>query len=171
MTIDPYITYEFGPFRFDRRTLLLSRDGRAIHLSPKASQLLLLLLEARGEMVSKDELISALWPRTFVEEGNLPFQIHDLRKALGDRKGETIYIETIPRRGYRFLGTVIRKRHDERTEAPPPVATITTLSPAIVSTERPGAVIGGERSGRWGSLPLLAIAGLAIAGDRFHCLR
>jgi DNA-binding winged helix-turn-helix (wHTH) protein/Tol biopolymer transport system component len=163
MTIDPYITYEFGPFRFDRRTLLLSRDGRAIHLSPKASQLLLLLLEARGEMVSKDELISALWPRTFVEEGNLPFQIHDLRKALGDRKGETIYIETIPRRGYRFLGTVIRKRHDERTEAPPPVATITTLSPAIVSTERPGAVIGGERSGRWGSLPLLAIAGLAIA--------
>ena len=101
--------FEFGPFSLDTFNRQLRRDGEVVPLKAKAVDTLLLLIESRGDVVEKDELMQALWPDSFVEEANLTQNIYTLRKALG----ETGYIETIPRRGYRFVAPVT-----ERDDAP-----------------------------------------------------
>jgi TolB-like protein/DNA-binding winged helix-turn-helix (wHTH) protein/Tfp pilus assembly protein PilF len=95
--------YEFGPFRIDTAERLLRRDGVLIPLPPKAACTLIALLRDAGRMVDKDDLIKVVWPDTFVEEGALARNISLLRKTLGDTTEEPVYIETIPRRGYRFV--------------------------------------------------------------------
>ncbi|MBM3737450.1 MAG: hypothetical protein FJW39_16845 [Acidobacteria bacterium] len=99
MLLDSKGLCEFGPFRFDRRDRTLWRDGKLIPLTPKALDTLAALIATPGRLVEKDDLIKAVWPDAFVEEGNLAVQISLLRKTFG---GEG-YIETIPRRGYRFV--------------------------------------------------------------------
>src|SRR6266540_2842773 len=94
--------YEFGEYRIDARDRLLLRDGEVVPLAPKAFDLLLVLVENRGSVLSKEELMTLLWPDSFVEEANLSRQVFTLRKALGE-DGEGRYVETIPRRGYRFV--------------------------------------------------------------------
>jgi DNA-binding winged helix-turn-helix (wHTH) protein/tetratricopeptide (TPR) repeat protein len=94
--------YEFGPFRLDLAERVLFRDGRPLTLTPKAFDLLLALVERGGHVTGKEELMSAVWPDTAVEESNLTHHISVLRKMLGERA----YIETVPRRGYRFLAEV-----------------------------------------------------------------
>ena len=90
--------FEFGPFLLDPSTRSLLRDAVPQTLAPKTFDLLLLLVEQRARVVSKDELLQTLWPGTFVEEGNLSQQIFLLRKILGaDDQPE--YISTVPRRG------------------------------------------------------------------------
>ena len=97
--------YQFGPFAVDVAERVLWRDGRPVALPPKAFDLLLVLVENSGHLLEKDELMQRLWPDTFVEEANLPNTISLLRKALaGD--GDHPYIETVPRRGYRFVAAV-----------------------------------------------------------------
>jgi DNA-binding winged helix-turn-helix (wHTH) protein len=96
--------HEFGPFRLDVEQRLLTRSGQALPLPPKTFDLLVLLAQRPRHAFSKQELISALWPDTFVEEANLSFQIATLRKALSD--GEAHAIETIPKHGYRFTADV-----------------------------------------------------------------
>src|SRR5262247_1282518 len=98
--------YEFGPFRLDADERLLMRDGRITPLPPKVFDTLLVLVENSGRVVSKDELMQSLWPNTFVEESNLTQNISQLRRALGDGASEAQYIETIPKRGYRFVRRV-----------------------------------------------------------------
>src|SRR5262245_56139220 len=98
--------YEFGPFRLDADERLLMRDGRITPLPPKVFDTLLVLVENSGRVVSKDELMQSLWPNTFVEESNLTQNISQLRRALGDGAAEAQYIETIPKRGYRFVAGV-----------------------------------------------------------------
>ena len=98
--------YEFGPFRLDVDERLLMRDGRITPLPPKVFDTLLVLVENSGRVVSKDELMESLWPDTFVEESNLTQNISQLRRALGDGTAEAQYIETIPKRGYRFVAGV-----------------------------------------------------------------
>ncbi|HEV2669061.1 MAG TPA: transcriptional regulator, partial [Blastocatellia bacterium] len=98
--------YEFGPFRLDADERLLMRDGRMTPLPPKVFDTLLVLVENSGRVVSKDELMQSLWPDTFVEESNLTQNISQLRRALGDGAGDAQYIETIPKRGYRFVAGV-----------------------------------------------------------------
>ena len=98
--------YEFGPFRLDVDERLLMRDGRMTPLPPKVFDTLLVLVENRGRVVSKDELMQSLWPDTFVEESNLTQNISQLRRALGDGAADAQYIETIPKRGYRFVAGV-----------------------------------------------------------------
>lgn len=98
--------YEFGPFRLDADERLLMRDGRITPLPPKVFDTLLVLVENSGRVVSKDELMQSLWPDTFVEESNLTQNISQLRRALGDGAAEAQYIETIPKRGYRFVAGV-----------------------------------------------------------------
>lgn len=105
MSKDAEFFYEFGRFRIDPAQRLLLRDGRVIPLTPKVFDTLLLLVESRGRLMEKDELMEALWPDTFVEEGNLMQNVSRLRKVLGDNSGEQ-YIETLPRRGYRFVAEV-----------------------------------------------------------------
>jgi Tol biopolymer transport system component/DNA-binding winged helix-turn-helix (wHTH) protein len=94
--------YEFGPFRVDTANRLLLRNGEPVTLKAKVIDTLLLLVERNGEVIEKDELMTCLWPDSFVEESNLTQNIYMLRKALGDGQ----YIETIPRRGYRFAADV-----------------------------------------------------------------
>src|SRR5215831_5218408 len=95
--------YEFGPFRLDPAERKLLRNEELVVLTPKAFDTLVLLVRNSGHLMGKDELIRALWPDSFVEEGNLSNNIFVLRKALGD---DPQYIETIPKCGYRFVGTV-----------------------------------------------------------------
>ena len=99
-------SYEFGPFRLDEIERLLLRDGQTVQLAPKVFDTLVALVEQNGRLVTKDDLMSRLWPDTFVEEGTLTRNISDLRKALGETPGGERYIETVPRRGYRFMAGV-----------------------------------------------------------------
>jgi TolB-like protein/DNA-binding winged helix-turn-helix (wHTH) protein/Tfp pilus assembly protein PilF len=98
--------YEFGPFRLDPAERSLLRDGKAVPLTPKAFELLVLLVENRGHLLKKDELIERVWPNTFVEEANLAQNVSALRKALDDKNGGPQYIETVPKGGYRFTAAV-----------------------------------------------------------------
>jgi len=98
--------YEFGPYRIDTGERLLHRDGELIPLPPKVVSTLLVLVGKAGRMVDKSDLMKAVWPDTFVEEGALTRNISLLRKTLGDTGEEAVYIETIPRRGYRFIAAV-----------------------------------------------------------------
>src|SRR5690349_4167699 len=95
--------YEFGPFVLDARSRILLRDGATVRLTPKAYETLLVLIKHGVQVVDKEQLMKEVWPDTFVEEGSLSRNIHELRKALGDDTSQPSYIETIPKRGYRFL--------------------------------------------------------------------
>lgn len=97
---------EFGPYRLDTRDQLLFKNGSEVHLTPKVVELLLVLLKNHGHVVEKDDLMRELWPDTIVEENNLTRNISTLRKMLNAESGEDEYIETIPRRGYRFVAEV-----------------------------------------------------------------
>jgi len=98
--------YEFGPFRLDASAPLLLRCGDRVPLPPKALDVLVVLVDKRGTLVSRDELVSAVWPDKFVEESNLGHHISLLRKTLGNVENGPPYIETISKRGYRFTGNV-----------------------------------------------------------------
>ena len=104
--------YEFGPFRLDQRKRRLMRDGEPLRLTPKALDLLLVLVEERGRTVEKDELLEKVWAGTVVEENNLNQNITALRKSLGDSRQDSQYIATVPGRGYRFVADV-RKVEEE----------------------------------------------------------
>ena len=98
--------YEFGPFRLDPLKRRLMRDGEPIRLTPKAIELLLVLVEASGRTVEKDELLEKVWAGTIVEENNLNQNITALRKSLGDSRQDSQYIATVPGVGYRFVAEV-----------------------------------------------------------------
>src|SRR6516164_7853870 len=98
--------YEFGPFRVDPEKELLLREGETVPLTPKTFQILLVLIRNKKEVVTKDELLRAVWPDTFVEEANLSRNIFLLRKALGESPQDHRYIVTVPGRGYRFAEDV-----------------------------------------------------------------
>lgn len=132
--------YRFGTFELDAAERRLLRDGDPVPLTPKAFDTLVYLVERRGRLVTKDELLEAIWAGAFVEEGSVPRTIHVLRKALsaGDREDGTLrYIETVPTKGYRFVAPVTQcdlpapatgaSRPDARSE------------PDAMHTRRPGA--------------------------------
>jgi len=97
----------FGPFRYDWEQRLLFREGETVPLAPKVGETLRVLLERRGTVVGKAELMRAVWPDTRVEDIGLARNISQLRKALGDESESGRYIETLPKRGYRFVGEVV----------------------------------------------------------------
>src|SRR5688572_32517899 len=98
--------YEFGPYRLDVGQRVLTRTGEAVSLTPKATEILTLLVVNAGQLVGKDELLKKVWPDTFVEESNLTQNIFLLRRILGDERPAPRYIETVVRRGYRFIANV-----------------------------------------------------------------
>ena len=106
MSHQPKHIYEFGPFCLDAAEHLLLRDGEAVPLTPKAFDLLLALVERHGHLLEKEELLKKVWPDTFVEETNLSYNISHIRKALGDGENGQKFIETVPKRGYRFVASV-----------------------------------------------------------------
>jgi len=95
--------FRFGEFELDIGQRLLMKDGRELPLTPKAIALLMVLFEKRGQIVAKSELIEKVWTDAIVEEGNLAYTLHLLRKTLGDDPDSPKYIQTVPRRGYRFV--------------------------------------------------------------------
>ncbi|MFN2576630.1 MAG: tetratricopeptide repeat protein [Pyrinomonadaceae bacterium] len=98
--------YEFGPFRLDPEKPCLWRNGEPVPLTPKAVETLLVLIKQNGRLVEREALMSAIWPDTFVEDGNLNFNVSMLRKALGTDEAGGQYIQTVPRHGYRFSAQV-----------------------------------------------------------------
>jgi DNA-binding winged helix-turn-helix (wHTH) protein/energy-coupling factor transporter ATP-binding protein EcfA2 len=98
--------YEFLGFQLDVEERVLTRNGKLISLTPKAFDVLLFLVQNRGRILEKNELMKALWPESFVEEGNLSHNIFVLRKILGDDQNGKCFIQTIPRRGYKFVAAV-----------------------------------------------------------------
>src|SRR5215471_10817970 len=98
--------YEFGEFRLDPAAKTLTRSGEAVALTPKVFDTLQLLVEHAGRLLEKDELMERLWQDRFVEESNLTFNIKMLRRALHDDAQHPQFIETVPRRGYRFIADV-----------------------------------------------------------------
>lgn len=100
--------YEFGRFRLKADERVLLRGEEFVPLTPKAFDILLTLLENDGRIVRKDDLMKRVWPDTFVEEGNLTQNVSMLRKALGESANGPQFIETVPRRGYRFVAPVSR---------------------------------------------------------------
>ena len=97
---------QFGPFLIDVGERMLRRDGEPVPLTPKAFDVLVALIEKPGQLISKEELLQKVWPDTFVEESNLAYNIFALRKALGDTAENSQYIETVPKKGYRFRASV-----------------------------------------------------------------
>jgi DNA-binding winged helix-turn-helix (wHTH) protein len=135
--------YEFGSFTVQPDERLLLREGRPVSLTPKAFDLLIQLIERPGQLVGKQELMTALWPETFVEEANLAYTMSALRRALGDGQDGNQYIQTVPTRGYRFVSPVMRKE---------PAVSITAdrIPPDVTSRRR--------------RFPAIAVAAVAIAG-------
>ena len=98
--------YEFGPFRIDAQREIVLRAGEPVPMTPKTFQILLVLVRHHRDVVTKDDLMKAVWPDTFVEEANLSRNIFMLRKALGESPQDHRYIVTVPGRGYRLAESV-----------------------------------------------------------------
>jgi Tol biopolymer transport system component/DNA-binding winged helix-turn-helix (wHTH) protein len=128
----------------------LFRGGEPVPLTPKPLDTLLVLLDRHGHVVDKDELMSALWPDTFVEEINLVQQISHLRKVLGERPGGGSYIETVARRGYRFAAPVTDSWEEEPAEP----------QLAVAGLREEEARVAGRRRLRW----ILAVACILVIG-------
>jgi len=112
--------YEFGPFRLNAAEYVLLRDGKVVPLTPKVFETLLVLVENSGHVVDKNELYKQVWQDAFVEESNLTKNISILRKILSEGDGETSFIETVPKRGYRFVVPVresTSKDHQHRSKS------------------------------------------------------
>jgi DNA-binding winged helix-turn-helix (wHTH) protein len=128
--------FEFGPFHLDLDDRLLTRAGEVISLRPKATEILVRLVTNAGQLIKKDQLLKEVWPDTFVEESNLSQTIFTLRKALGDDRSEPRYIETVPRRGYRFVAAV-RDEEAEKDQA----ETVQAVSTASLTQRQVVAVL------------------------------
>src|SRR5215831_1794275 len=113
--------HALGPFRLDTQAHLLLRDSAPMALGRRAIALLQTLVERPGALVSKDSLIEAAWPGRAVEESNLPVQIAALRRVLGETPGGDRWIETMPGRGYRFIGPIATEMEKSAVAAPPQV--------------------------------------------------
>ena len=96
--------YEFGKFRFDAQKLRLEHDGETVQLPPKSLETLKVLLEEKGEIITRESFLGRIWAENFVEDANLTVAISTLRKTLAAYEKEQNFIQTVPRQGYRFIG-------------------------------------------------------------------
>ncbi len=149
--------FEFDDLRLEPAQGLLYRGDELVSLTPKATQILVVLVERSGNVLTKEELMKSVWPDTFVEESNLTFHIHALRKALRPAEGaeKDRFIETVPRRGYRFIAPV-RKVVPEPIRAVIAGVEVQSGPPIPVRQVRPAM----------GWVLLLAVAALAAVGLR-----
>ena len=142
------MTYRFGPFTLDPSAYRLVRDGEVIPLSPKIIDLLLYLVARPSSLVSKDELFKALWPDVAVTDNALTQAVSELRQALGDDPAEPSYIQTVARRGYRFIATVNpATARSPGAAAPPSAAAIAESQPVIAVLDFSN--VSGDRELAW----------------------
>lgn len=135
--------YEFGPFRVDALRRILVREGTQVRLPAKAFEILLILLEERGRLVEKDELMRRVWPDSVVEESNLTVNMSALRKSLTENPGEHRYVVTVPGRGYQFVADV-RQKEEEANATTTALQVETEIAHAetpVSSRKRQGIVI------------------------------
>jgi DNA-binding winged helix-turn-helix (wHTH) protein/TolB-like protein/Flp pilus assembly protein TadD len=150
----PQKIYEFGNFRLDISERLLLRDGTPVVVTPKVFDLLGLLVENHGHLMEKDRLIKSLWPDSFVEEANLNVNVSTLRRVLGESPTASQFIETVPRRGYRFVGAVAEVENrpvtpdPEQMEVAAPAVPVQNITPVLVGQPIESAA-SQKRSTRW----------------------
>ncbi|HEX8139766.1 MAG TPA: winged helix-turn-helix domain-containing protein [Pyrinomonadaceae bacterium] len=108
--------YRFGPFRLDAQARRLFRNEEVVPLTAKLFDILLLLVERSGQLVTKEDLMRHIWRGLFVEANNLTVSMSALRRALGESRVGREYIETVPKRGYRFVGGAVGETATERPE-------------------------------------------------------
>jgi len=143
--------YTLGPFHLDVETRILFRGAEPLALGQRAVALLCALVERHGKPVSKDALIEAAWAGLTVEEGNLAVQIAALRRVLGEVPGGERWIETLPRRGYRFVGPVIIRMQDATVASPAATTPGRTQTEVLAVAEDPKHKIDtASRAGRRG---------------------
>ncbi len=139
--------YEFGPFRIDPEKETLLHAGEPVPVQPKAFQILLVLVRRYPQVVTKDDLMKAVWPDSFVEEANLSRNIFLLRKALGDSPQDHQYILTVPGRGYRFAEDVRSLRHPEVS---------------VIAAQNPGTEVEKRETRLWGWIAAGGVVALMI---------
>jgi DNA-binding winged helix-turn-helix (wHTH) protein len=167
-----HLEFEFGPYRVDSGDGLLWRGDQVVPLTPKAFEMLLVLVESNGQLLTKEELMKRVWADSFVEEANLSHNIYKLREALGEGPNGEKYIETVPRRGYRFVAKVTKVWDEdvervvvEHTRAHIVIEEESGLVDAAAREPRPAgaAQLHQRRRGKGLALPLLAL-GLVVVG-------
>jgi Tol biopolymer transport system component/DNA-binding winged helix-turn-helix (wHTH) protein len=164
--------YEFGPYVMDPRSRILLKDGATVRLTPKAFDTLLVLVQHAPQVVAKEQLLREVWPDIFVEEGSLSHNIHGLRKVLGDHSSEPRYVETIPKRGYRFVAPVkvsladtAQRDVSDNVE----VEEALIVAAPVVEKTTLATVVSNRNTKRkmWAGVVAVALVGLAIAGFIF----
>ena len=159
--------YEFGDFRLDAGHLMLYQKDKELSLAPKAVETLIALVERRGEIMSKDELLETVWPDAIVEESNLFVYLSVLRKTLGTQENGDPWVETRRRRGYRFTGEV-RLVPAQNGENGVPYTRPSTLKLIPPASNLPAAITDNSpsepRPGRWTNLRTFYTAAVLAIG-------
>jgi DNA-binding winged helix-turn-helix (wHTH) protein/tetratricopeptide (TPR) repeat protein len=143
------VTYRFGPYTLDPAAYRLLRDAEVVQLSPKIIDLLFYLVARQPALVSKEDLFKALWPDVAVTDNALTQAVSELRQALGDDSSKPVYVQTVARRGYRFI------------------APVTTTAPAGASAPTTAAAAGGSAPESVAQQPAIAVLDFAnVSGDK-----
>jgi len=165
-----HLIYEFGEFQLEPDERRLMHDGKPVPLTPKAFDTLVMLVERAGHLVEKEELISALWPDSFVEEANVAQHVWTIRKTLGEADHGGPFIETVPKKGFRFTAPVVRKsRLDKESPVsakairavPSPLARRGAPTGAVAASDTAAHVFAGL-PGNTARLALIAAALIAV---------
>lgn len=153
--------YRFGQFTVDFERRTVTKDGAAepVSLVPKAFDTLAYLAMRCGEVIGKDELLSAVWPDTVVEENNLSQQISAIRKALGEKRGENRYIATVPGRGFKFVAKVAPATDPEVAQPVDPDGSPQSEPP-----------VRADRRSRISIYSLIAFAAVVVALSSYYFL-
>src|SRR5467141_1341915 len=161
------IAYEFDNFRIDSGKRLLSNGGpEPVPLTPKIFDTLLYLVSHHGTVIDKDELMSAIWPDTIVEENNLNKNISVLRRVLGENPGENRYIVTVPGKGYKFVASVVESSANGNKFVDIADADITLLRPG------PSRATSRSKKSAFAAIGVIAlVAALALSYMYFFSRR
>lgn len=156
------LVYRFGELELDPKRRSLNCLGKPILLNAKAFDLLLFLVENSGRLISKDEILDAVWKDQFVEEANLSVQISVLRKALGDRASSPRFLVTIPGKGYQFIPDVRTER--SKQHQPPNLPGPAPDTPRLPQTDGDNRATITQRSLAWRPILATVVVIVAIAG-------
>jgi DNA-binding winged helix-turn-helix (wHTH) protein/TolB-like protein len=155
--------YEFLDFRLDAQERLLLRNGSAVSITPKIFDALLLFLENPSRLLGKDEIMRTVWPDTHIDEATLTRTISELRKTLGQKPGEANFVQTVPKRGYRFVAPVEILPHTAApSETPKSVVPALESRAATTAAIPPSINDTPSSSVTWRSMPAVIVSVLLV---------
>ncbi len=154
--METHPVYSFGSFRLDAAAKVLFRDGQPVHMTRKAVETLVVLASRSPEVVTKEEMLAAVWPDRVVDEANLAQNVAVIRKTLAAAPGDPAYIETFPGRGYRLLGPVVVERPEQLHAAE-------AASAAAGTQEKTAPEVGPGRRWWTAASGVLALAAIVLA--------